>query len=128
MASRLTRPLIRGAIAVIVLLVLRVILPRLLPPAAGQTASFITVFLAILMAYIFLRHRGLPQSCSAGECLSGFYGVIETIIIAGMYWAWSVWFPPWLQLGFPNWFFFTCCSPRPSPSSYGAISHRACTL
>jgi hypothetical protein len=71
----------------------------LLEPATAQAASFITVFLAILMAYIFfiivpaailLNHRIAP----------GIYGVIEKIIIAGIVLGVVGLFQPWVHLGF----------------------------
>jgi hypothetical protein len=99
MASRLTRPLITGAIAVIVFLVLRVILPMVLPPAAGQTASFITVFLAILMAYIFFVIV-LASILLSGRVPQRVYGLIETVIIAGIVLGVIGMFQPWLHLGF----------------------------
>ena len=99
MRKRLVRPLMIGAILIVVLLALRFVLPMLLEPATAQAASFITVFLAILMAYIFfiivpaailLNHRIAP----------GIYGVIEKIIIAGIGLGVVGLFQPWVHLGF----------------------------
>ena len=83
MSIRRARPLITGAVLMIALFILRVVLPSLLPPEAGQTASFLTVFLAILMAFIFFGVVFVSQELS-GKVPQQLYGVIERIIIAGI--------------------------------------------
>jgi len=70
-----------------------------LPPAAGQTASFITVFLAILMAYIFFVVVAASILLS-GRVPQRVYGLIETVIIAGVVLGVIGMFQPWIHLGF----------------------------
>jgi hypothetical protein len=97
MASRLTRPLVIGAILVIALLVLRVVLPTLLPPAAAQTASFITIFLAILMVYIFFII--VPAAIVlSGRVPRQVYDLIEKTIIAGIVLGVIGMFQPWAHV------------------------------
>jgi hypothetical protein len=55
----------------------------LLPPEAGQTASFLTVFLAILMAFIFFGVVFASRELS-GKVSQQLYNVIERVIIAGI--------------------------------------------
>jgi hypothetical protein len=99
MGKRLVRPLMIGAILIVVLLVLRFLLPLLLEPAAAQAASFITVFLAILMAYIFFII--VPAAILLnGRIAPGIYGVVEKIIIAGIVLGVVGLFQPWIHLGF----------------------------
>jgi hypothetical protein len=97
MASRLTRPLVRGAILIIALLILRVVLSRLLPPAAAQTATFITTFLAILMVYIFFII--VPTAIMlSGRVPKRIYDLIEKIIIAGIVLGVIGMFQPWAHV------------------------------
>jgi Na+/citrate or Na+/malate symporter len=81
----------------------------LLPPAAGQTASFITVFLAILMAYIFFVIV-FASALLSGKVPQRIYGPIEIIIIAGIVLGVVGMFQPWLQLGFQVGFYLLLAS------------------
>ena len=99
MVNKRTRPLITGAIVVIVLLILRVVLPMLLPPQAAQTASFITVFLAILMAFIFFGVVFVSALLS-GRISRPVYDVIEKVIIAGILLGVVGMFQPWAHLAY----------------------------
>ncbi len=99
MASKRARPLIIGAVLIIVLLILRLVLPSLLSPAAGQTASFVTVFLAILMAFIFFGVVFSSRELS-GKVPQRIYGPIEKIIIAGILLGVVGMFQPWAHIGY----------------------------
>ncbi len=65
------RRLIRGAVVIVVLQVLRLILVQVLPDTAANAASFLTVFLSILMVYIFLI-------AFAADNLGGNLGRLDT--------------------------------------------------
>jgi hypothetical protein len=99
MANRLTRPLITGAVLVLVFLILRLVLPQLLSPQAGQAASFLTVFLAILMAFIFFGVV-FPSLLLSGKVSQRIYGLIEKVIMAGILLGVIGMFQPWAHLGY----------------------------
>jgi hypothetical protein len=98
MASRrLARPLVIGTILIIALLILRVVLSTLLPPAPAQTATFITTFLAILMVYIFFII--VPTAIMlSGRVPKRIYDLIEKIIIAGIVLGVIGMFQPWVHV------------------------------
>jgi hypothetical protein len=97
MAGKRVRPLITGAGLVIFFLVLRVVLPLLLSPEAGQTASFLTVFLAILMAFIFFGVVFASRELS-GKVSQRIYNIIEKLIIAGILLGVVGMFQPWAHV------------------------------
>lgn len=98
MANKRARPFITGAIIIAVLLILRLILPRVLSPAAGETAKFFTVFLTILSAFIvFIVFMARLLS---GRISARLYTVIERILIAGILLGVVGMFQPWIMLGY----------------------------
>jgi len=103
MVNKRVRPLITGAIWVVILLVLRAVLPLVLPEAAGQAAWFVTGFLAILMAFIFFGIVFVSRELD-GKVPQRTYDRIEGIIIAGILLGIVGMFQPWkhaiYRLGF----------------------------
>jgi len=95
MASKRVRPLITGAIGVVVFLILRAILPMLLPKEAGQVAWFIAGFLAILMAFIFFGVALVSRELS-GKVPHRIYDLIEKVVIAGILLGIVGMFQPWV--------------------------------
>jgi hypothetical protein len=96
MASKRFRPLVTGAIWVVVFLVLRAVLPLLLPATAGQAAWFIAGFLAILMAFIFFGVVFVSRELS-GRFPYRVYDLVEKIIIAGILLGVVGMFQPWVH-------------------------------
>ncbi len=76
------RRLIRGAVVIVVLQVLRLILVQVLPDTAANAASFLTVFLSILMTYIFLI--SFAADTLGGKIPQKIHLAGELIIIAGI--------------------------------------------
>ena len=76
------RRLVRGAVVIIVLQVLRLILVQVLPDTAAAVAAFLTVFLSILMAYIFLL--AFAADNLGGKIPRRIHFTVELIIIAGI--------------------------------------------
>ncbi len=76
------RRLIRGAVIIIVLQVLRLILVQVLPDAAANVAAFLTVFLSILMTYIFLI--AFAADNLGGTIPQRIHLTVELITIAGI--------------------------------------------
>ena len=76
------RRLVRGAVIIIVLQVLRLILVQVLPEAAANVAAFLTVFLSILMAYIFIM--AFTADNLGGKIPRRIHFTVELIIIAGI--------------------------------------------
>ena len=76
------RRLVRGAVIIIVLQVLRLILVQVLPDAAANVASFLTVFLSILMVYIFLI--AFAADNLGGKIPRRIHFPVELIIIVGI--------------------------------------------
>jgi hypothetical protein len=97
MASKRVRPLITGAVLVIVFLILRLVLPMVLSSEAGQTASFLTVFLAILLAFIFFGVVFTSRELS-GRVSARIYNIVEKLIIAGILLGVVGMFQPWAHV------------------------------
>ena len=76
------RRLVRGAVIIIVLQVLRLILVQVLPDAAADVAAFLTVFLSILMTYIFIV--AFAADNLGGKIHRRIHSTVELIIIAGI--------------------------------------------
>lgn len=76
------RRLVRGAVIIIVLQVLRLILVQVLPEAAANVAAFLTVFLSILMAYIFIM--AFTADNLGGKIPRQIHFTVELIIIGGI--------------------------------------------
>jgi len=82
MANKRARPLIVGAVLVFVFLILRIILPKLLPEETGQGAAFFATLFAILSAYI-CGIAFLSRALS-GKISQRVFGLVEKIFIAGI--------------------------------------------
>jgi hypothetical protein len=95
MASKHVRPLITGAVLVLVFLILRVVLPRLLPEETGQWVSFFTVLFAILAAYIC--GIAFLSRVLSGKVSQRVFGLVEKIFIAGILLGVAGMFQPWVQ-------------------------------
>ena len=76
------RRLVRGAVVIVVLQVLRLILVQVLPDTAANAASFLTVFLSILTVYIFLV--AFAADNLGGKIPQKIHLMGELIIIAGI--------------------------------------------
>jgi hypothetical protein len=96
MAGKRVRPLITGAIWVLLFLILRAVLPTVLPGAAGQAAWFITGFLAILMGFIFFGIVFVSRQLS-GKISYRVFDLVEKIIMAGMLLGMAGMFQPWVH-------------------------------
>ena len=99
MASKRVRPLITGAMWVALFLILRAVLPRVLPGAAGQAAWFITGFLAILMGFIFFGIAFASRMLS-GRISYRAFDLVEKINMAGMLLGMVGMFQPWVQAAY----------------------------
>jgi len=95
MADKRVRPLITGAILVLVFLILRIILPRLLSEEAGQWAAFFTVLFAILAAYIC--GIAFLSRVLSGKISQRVFSLVEKIFIAGILLGVAGMFQPWVQ-------------------------------
>jgi hypothetical protein len=96
MARKSTRrPLIVGAVLVIGAVILRIVLPRVLPEEMAQGAAFFTVLFGILSAYI----SGITVLSRAlsGRVSQRLFGVVEKALIAGILLGVAGMFQPWVQ-------------------------------
>ena len=87
------RPYLIPAIIVVLLVALSFILPEVLPPAAGQTARFLSLFIAVLLTFIvfiwFLGrtfYRRIPPR---------IHGIIEMVLIVCILGGVVAMFQPW---------------------------------
>jgi lysylphosphatidylglycerol synthetase-like protein (DUF2156 family) len=92
------QPFFTGGIIVIVLLILSVILPLVLSPSAALAAKFLTIFLAILLTFIFFI-LWLGRTFY-GRISSRLHGAIEMILIVGILAGVVAMFQPWTMLGY----------------------------
>jgi len=77
-------------------LILRAVLPMLLPGAARQAAWFIAGFLAILMGFVFFGVVFVSRELS-GKISYRTFDLVEKIIMAGMLLGVAGMFQPWVQ-------------------------------
>ena len=102
------QPYFTGGIIVIVLLILRFVLPLVLPGAAGETAKFLTVFLAILLTFIFFI-LFLGRSFY-GRMPARLFRIVEMILIVGILGGVVAMFQPWSIAGYKLGFQITLTS------------------
>ena len=102
------QPYFTGGIIVIVLLILRFVLPLVLPGAAGETAKFLTVFLAILLTFIFFI-LFLGRSFY-GRMPARLFRIVEMILIVGILGGVVAMFQPWSIAGYKPGFQITLTS------------------
>ena len=95
MANKAVRPLITGAILVSVFVVLRIILPSLLPEEMRRWAAFFTVLFAILSAYIC--GIAFLSRVLSGRISQRVFGLVEKTLIAGILLGVAGMFQPWVQ-------------------------------
>lgn len=94
-----TRPLIVGAILVAFFLILRLVLPGLLPEETAQWVSFFTVLLAILSGFICLI--AFASRALSGRVPERLFGLVEIVLIAGIVLGILGMFQPWVQSLYP---------------------------
>jgi hypothetical protein len=82
MSRRTIKPLIVGVILVAVCLALRVILPQVLPPEAGQAAAFFSVLVAIVGGYICFV--AFMSRLLSGRVPERVHLILERVLIAGI--------------------------------------------
>jgi len=95
MVSKQVRPLVTGAVLVSVFLVLRIVLPPLLPEETEQWVAFFTVLFAILAAYI-CGIAFLSRTLS-GKISERVFGLVQKIFVAGILLGVAGMFQPWVQ-------------------------------
>ena len=93
------RPLIVGAILVAFFLILRIVLPELLPEESAQWVSFFTVVLAILSGFICLI--AFASRALSGRVPERLFGLVEMLLIAGIVLGILGMFQPWVQTLYP---------------------------
>jgi len=92
------QPYFTGAMIVLALVILRFVLPLVLPEAAGNTAKFLTLFLAILLTFIFFIlfvGRSFYDRMPAR-----LFRVVEMILIVGILGGVVAMFQPWSIAGY----------------------------
>ncbi len=92
------QPFFTGGIIVIVLLILSVILPLVLSPSAALAAKFLTIFLAILLTFIFFI-LWLGRTFY-GRISSRLHGAIEMVLIVSILAGVVAMFQPWTMFGY----------------------------
>lgn len=94
MSRKTAKPLITGAILVVIFVALRLVLPGLLSPEAAQAAAFFTVLAAILSGYIcFIAFMSRLLSGRVPERL---FGILEKLLVAGILLGIGGMFQPWV--------------------------------
>lgn len=91
------QPYLTGAIIVLVLVALSFILPLVLDDAAGQTARFLTLFIAVLLTFVFFivwvgrtLHRKVPRRLHAlGEMIL-IFGILGGVVATFQPWSLDV--------------------------------------
>jgi hypothetical protein len=99
MTRETVKPLIVGAVLVAIFVALRLILPELLSPEAGQAAAFFTVLAAILSGYIcFIAFMSRLLSGRVPERL---FVLLERLLVVGILLGIAGMFQPWVPVLYP---------------------------
>ena len=99
MLRNTVKPLIVGAILVVIFIVLKTVLPPLLEPDTGQWVSFFATLLAILSGYIcFIAFMSRLLS---GRISERVFGILEKLLIAGILLDIAGMFQPWVSVFYP---------------------------
>jgi hypothetical protein len=93
------RPLIVGAILVVVFLLLGQVLPRFLPDETAQWVSFFSILLAILSGFICLI--SFASRVLSGRVAARLFGLVEIALIAGIVLGIFGMFQPWVLSLYP---------------------------
>jgi hypothetical protein len=91
--KRQFKVLIRGVVIVAVLIILRLVLPGFLSPAAADVVKFMTVFLAILMTFIFFV--AFLAAWLGGKIGHRIHNAIQSLLMLGIVLGVFGMFQPW---------------------------------
>jgi hypothetical protein len=99
MSFKTVKPLIVGAVLVIIFVALKYILPGLLSPEAGEAASFFTVLVAILSGYICLI--AFLSRLLSGRVPERLFVLLERLFAAAILVGIAGMFQPWVPVFYP---------------------------
>jgi len=99
MSRKTAQPLIIGVVLIAIFMALRLILPGLLSPEAGQAALFFTVVAAVLSGYICFI--AFMSSLLSGRVPERLFVLLERLFIAGIVLGIAGMFQPWVSPLYP---------------------------
>ena len=104
MNKRIVKPLVVGSAIIAVMLILNVALPSVLPASMGLAAYFLTLFVAVLLAFVFFGIF-LPTRLLNGRVPRRGYLAVEYVITAGILIGVVGMFQPWSLVVYKNGFY-----------------------
>jgi hypothetical protein len=99
MTRKTVQPLIVGAVLIAIFVALRLILPGLLSPEAGQAAAFFTVLVAILSGYICFI--SFASRLLDGRVPERVFVMLERLFVACILLGIAGMFQPWIPVFYP---------------------------
>ena len=99
MSRETIKPLIVGAILVVIFLVLKTVLPSLLEPDTAQWVSFFATLVAILSGYICFI--AFISRLLSGRISERVFGLLEKLLVAGILLGIAGMFQPWVPRFYP---------------------------
>ena len=103
-ARETVKPLIVGAILVVIFLVLKTVLPPLLEPDTAQWVSFFATLVAILSGYICFI--AFISRLLSGRISERVFGLLEKLLVAGILLGIAGMFQTWVPVFYPLGFIF----------------------
>jgi hypothetical protein len=99
MTRKTVQPLIVGVVLIAIFVALRLILPGLLSPEAGQAAAFFTVLVAILSGFICFI--AFMSRLLGGRVPERVFVMLERLFVACILLGIAGMFQPWIPVFYP---------------------------